>query len=281
MGSIAKFRKKQLGFLAAAVMATAYMPTAAAMVNGLPEVDNEKGFKGVKFENSEDPSIMKLRIEGTNGKAKGIANWKDFSIEQGNTVKFVSDLKNWMVLNRVTGVKESRIYGNINGEGGTVFLVNPQGILFGDTAHVDVGSLVASTLDISDRNFIDGTYTFTQSGKKGAAIRNLADINAADDGVVVLLAHQVFNWVDDLITDEHREVTLPEYEGIKKLGNGKGSINAGQVALVAGKNVTLKNLGKEVKGRTAPADGETVISYADKIGVKNSVIMGQYTYFER
>ena len=81
--------------------------------------------------------------------ANNILNWATFSIDKGETVKF-TDKSNY--LNLVRGVDISRIYGTMSG-GGTVYLVNPNGILFGQGARLDnVGSFIASTRNISAIN---------------------------------------------------------------------------------------------------------------------------------
>ena len=81
--------------------------------------------------------------------ANNILNWATFSIDKGETVKF-TDKNNY--LNLVRGVDISRIYGTMSG-GGTVYLVNPNGILFGQGARLDnVGSFIASTRNISAIN---------------------------------------------------------------------------------------------------------------------------------
>ena len=78
--------------------------------------------------------------------ANNILNWATFSIDKGETVNF-TDKSNY--LNLVRGVDISRIYGTLSG-GGTVYLVNPNGILFGQGAKLDnVGSFIASTRNIS------------------------------------------------------------------------------------------------------------------------------------
>lgn len=81
--------------------------------------------------------------------ANNILNWATFSIDKGETVKF-TDKSNY--LNLVRGVDISRIYGTMSG-GGTVYLVNPNGILFARGARLDnVGSFIASTRNISAIN---------------------------------------------------------------------------------------------------------------------------------
>ncbi|MFX6230844.1 filamentous hemagglutinin N-terminal domain-containing protein, partial [Acinetobacter baumannii] len=54
----------------------------------------------------------------------------------------------------------SQILGSLTSNG-QVFLVNPNGIAIGKTGSVQTGAFVASTLGISDANFLAGNYRFT------------------------------------------------------------------------------------------------------------------------
>ena len=96
-------------------------------------------------------STMSITGKSTNN----VLNWQSFSIAKGETVAF--DSNNY--LNLVNDSTKSTIYGTLTG-GGTIYLVNPNGILFGSTAQVNVGHLVASTRPISE---VDST-DFTSSG---------------------------------------------------------------------------------------------------------------------
>jgi hypothetical protein len=73
---------------------------------------------------------------------------------------------------------------------GRVFLINPNGIAFGKGSQVNVGGLVASTLGLSDTNFLAGNYQF--NGASTAAITNLGNING-DGGYIALLGANVSN----------------------------------------------------------------------------------------
>jgi filamentous hemagglutinin family protein len=59
------------------------------------------------------------------------------------------------VLNRVVGKNASAIFGALQSNG-RVFLINPNGILFGAGAQIDTAGLVASTLNMLDCDFIMG-----------------------------------------------------------------------------------------------------------------------------
>ena len=79
--------------------------------------------------------------------ANNVIKWKDYSVASGETVAY--DTKNY--LNLVTGANTSAINGTITG-GGKIYLVNPNGVIFGKTASVNVGSLHVSTQPINTVN---------------------------------------------------------------------------------------------------------------------------------
>ncbi|HCN88668.1 MAG TPA: filamentous hemagglutinin, partial [Oxalobacteraceae bacterium] len=137
-------------------------------------------------------------------------NWQSFNIGQAETVKFVQPNSSSVALNRVLGADPSSILGGLSANG-KVFLVNPNGILFGKGASVNVGGLVASTLNISDSDFMAGKYKFAGAGN--GSVTNQGAINA-DGGYVALLGANVSN---------------------------EGTINArlGTIALAAGNAITL------------------------------------------
>ncbi len=69
----------------------------------------------------------------------GIINWSDFSAGSGNRVHF--DNANSSTLNLVTGNVPSRINGNVTATG-SVFLINPPGVVVGNGGMVATGGLV-------------------------------------------------------------------------------------------------------------------------------------------
>ena len=116
--------------------------------------------------------------------------WQSFGIAAGQSVQFVQPGRQAIALNRVTGADPSAILGNLSANG-QVFLVNPNGILFGVGSSVNVGGLVASTLNISDGDFMSGRYRF--SGPSTAEVVNQGALHAAEGGYVALLGARVNN----------------------------------------------------------------------------------------
>ncbi|MBW6521774.1 MAG: filamentous hemagglutinin N-terminal domain-containing protein, partial [Desulfoarculaceae bacterium] len=116
-------------------------------------------------------------------------NWQSFSVGQGETVQFVQPDGSSVALNRVLGSDASSILGSLSANG-KVFLLNPNGILFGEGAQVSVGGLIASTLGLSDSDFMAGRYQF--SGDSNGTVLNQGTITA-DGGYVALLGANVSN----------------------------------------------------------------------------------------
>ena len=117
---------------------------------------------------------------------KMIANWQSFSIGAGNSVTFNQPSASSVALNRVVGQDASQILGNLNANG-QVFLLNPNGVAIGASGSVQTGGFIASTLDISNENFLSGNYQFTGIG---GSISNKGNISGR---IVALIAPSVTN----------------------------------------------------------------------------------------
>ncbi|MDP3756801.1 filamentous hemagglutinin N-terminal domain-containing protein, partial [Polaromonas sp.] len=147
----------------------------------------------------------------TQSTANAAINWQSFGIAAGQTVQFVQPGSTSVALNRVLGADPSSIMGNLSANG-RVFLLNPNGVLFGSGAQVNVGGLVASTMSLSDAKFMSGDYSFTDAGN--GSVVNQGNITAADGGYVALMGKTVSN-------------------------QGVISARLGSVALAAGNAVTM------------------------------------------
>ncbi len=123
---------------------------------------------------------------------KAVINWNNFDNNAGEHTEFRQPSRNAATLNRIGGTAPTNIDGKLTANGNVV-VVNPNGIVFGRNAKVDVGGLVASTADIADENFMKGTLGFDRLGKPDAAIINHGSITAKDAGLVGLVAPNVEN----------------------------------------------------------------------------------------
>ena len=115
----------------------------------------------------------------TQTSAKAIINWQDFSVGAGHAVRFAQPDASAVALNRVVGTSASLIDGALSANG-RVFLVNPNGVLFGAGAQVEVGGLVASTLALRDADFLAGNFVFDGAGS--GIVANHGRIVAVGDG---------------------------------------------------------------------------------------------------
>jgi len=172
-----------------------------------------------------------------------IINWASFGIDAGETVRFVQQSSASAVLNRVTGNDPSRILGALQSNG-KVFLINPNGIMFGVNARVDVNGLVASTLNMTDADFLSGRMRFNADRATPGGVSNAGAIKTPTGGFVYLLAPNVEN---------SGIISTPSGEAILAAGNSVeivDSTNPNQRVLVSAKSqdVNLSQLMTQSNG---------------------------------
>jgi len=137
-------------------------------------------------------------------------NWSSFNIGRDATVNFQQPSVNSVILNRVLDGNPSHIFGNLNANG-QVFLLNPSGIIFGSTASVDVGAIVASTHSMPDADFMAGRNIFSRNGATGKIV-NEGAIQTQLGGYIALLAPEVQN--DGILLAQSGTVALAAGESI-------------------------------------------------------------------
>ncbi|MHB1528909.1 MAG: two-partner secretion domain-containing protein [Acidiferrobacteraceae bacterium] len=147
-------------------------------------------------------------------------NWQSFNVAPNETVRFVQPDAQALAVNHILGSNGSVIAGHIDANG-QVWLINPNGILFSQTATVNAGGLVASTLDSVTPS--TGATTFT--GTSRAPVINKGTLTASNGGYIALLGPQVTN-------------------------NGTISATLGTVALAGGNQVSLQFQGNKLLSLT-------------------------------
>ncbi|MBS0230197.1 MAG: filamentous hemagglutinin N-terminal domain-containing protein, partial [Proteobacteria bacterium] len=186
------------------------LPDSGTVVSGAATSDLDLG--GVM-----NPGGGGTAMTITQTSPSAIINWYSFDVATGSTLTFAQPVGG-VILNRVIGdgftpITPSLINGIINGNG-NVFIINPTGILFGSGSQVNVGGLVASTLDISDTDFNNGAampdphYIFTTPSAPGGAIVNRGSLIAASGGTIALLAARIENQGLGTITAQDGSVVL-------------------------------------------------------------------------
>ncbi|MEJ7807902.1 MAG: filamentous hemagglutinin N-terminal domain-containing protein, partial [Telluria sp.] len=197
-----------------------------------------------------------------------------FNIGAGEAVRFIQPGSDSVALNRVLGSDPSSILGSLTANG-KVFLINPNGVLFGKGASVNVGGLVASTLDISDQDFMAAKYRFSGAGR--GAVRNDGALHSADGGFVALLGADVSN--QGLITARLGQVALAAGQAVTLdvAGDGLLNVTVNRGAL----NALVQN------GGLIQADGGQVLLTAQAAGdlmknaVNNSGVIRAHTIDQR
>jgi filamentous hemagglutinin family protein len=121
---------------------------------------------------------------------KAAIDWTQFSVGRNESVRFNQPSASSLTLNRVTGTESSAIMGSLSANG-QVFILNPNGVLFGAGSQVNVGGLVASTLKLDNTRFMAGNYKFTGDGA-GSVVNN-GTITVAPGGTLALMAPVVQN----------------------------------------------------------------------------------------
>lgn len=185
--------------------------------------------------------------------ANAVINWQSFGIAAGQTVQFVQPGSTSVALNRVLGADASSILGNLSANG-KVFLLNPNGVLFGAGSQVNVGGLVATTMSLSDAKFMTGDYSFTNAGS--GSVVNQGTINAAEGGYVALMGKTVIN--QGVITARLGTVALAGGQAatLDLAGDGMLSVSVTQGAV----NALVDN------GGMIRADGGKVLMTTQAVG---------------
>ena len=176
-----------------------------------------------------------------------IINWHSFSIGANEITRFIQQSQSSAVLNRVVGaggaIDPSVILGALQSNG-RVFLINPSGILFGASAQIDVAGLVATSLNLSNADFLAGRLNFAGAPVAGSII-NEGSITTGAGGEVYLVGSAVEN--SGIITSPQGEVVLAAGNSVELVNPGTPNLrvevnapdnearNLGQIVADAGR----------------------------------------------
>ncbi|MEJ0099946.1 MAG: filamentous hemagglutinin family protein [Pseudomonadota bacterium] len=125
-------------------------------------------------------------------------NWSSFNVSADGHVIFNQPSRSSIALNRIFQDSPSQILGRVDANG-QIYLINPNGMVFGKTATVNAAGIMASTLKLSDENFAAGIAspsilqglraTLESDGTAGAlSVEQGAKLTATGSGGRVLLA---------------------------------------------------------------------------------------------
>ena len=205
------------------------------------------------------------RMTVTNS-AGSILNWQGFSIGNGAGVHFAQPNAASQVLNRVTGNDPSSILGSLTSNG-RVWLLNPNGVLFGQNARVDVAGLVASTLNISNNDWSAGRYSLSALGSGAVAgVVNQGELRSSLGGHIALIGGSVRN--EGLIESVGGQVLLAAGRSIDLVDTGAPNL-AVRVTAPEGEALNLGTLaaaGGRIDVHAAVVNQQGVVR-ADSLGV--------------
>lgn len=180
-----------------------------------------------------------------------VVNWNSFDVGAGAGLHFDQPTTNSAVLNRVTGNTGTDIHGSLTADG-VVHVVNPNGIFIGPDGSVQTGGgFVASTLNITDEDFISGNYTYSGNGQS-ARVDNAGAINIGRGGYAALLGGHVSN-------------------------SGTVTVPVGRIGFASGERVTLDLSGDgflqvAVPTNAQSADGEALITHSGRVSAEGGLI---------
>ena len=198
---------------------------------------------------------------------QAILNWNSFSIGANAAVYFQQAGSTSAVLNRVTGNEASAIFGSL-GSNGRVWLLNPNGVIFGADARVDVAGLVTSTLRLNDSNWLAGRWHFT-AGNPSAEVLNQGELRSSFGGTIALLGDSVRN--EGLVQAPGGQIVLAAGSSVELVDTGAANV-AVRITAPAGeaRNLgTLRAGGGRVDIHAAAVNQQGIVSadgFADGAG---------------
>ena len=157
----ARLRTVCLGVMAASFAHTSLAGTSTSVAPTALPTNGQVVAGSATIAQSTTGNTATLNINQSSQRA--VINWSSFNVGTNATVNFNQPNAQAVTLNRVTGGSASVINGAINANG-QVVLVNANGVTFGKGAQVDAASVTASTLDISNQEFMNGGSTYTGNG---------------------------------------------------------------------------------------------------------------------
>ncbi|EQA8868207.1 filamentous hemagglutinin N-terminal domain-containing protein, partial [Citrobacter braakii] len=234
-----------LGLLPAMTLANPPLPTGGNIVAGQGGI-NSSGNQMTVNQNSQNM----------------VVNWNSFDIGKNHTVQFIQPGSSSAVLNRVTGGHESQILGTLQANG-QVFLINPNGVLFGGGAKVNTAGFMASTKGISDADFMKGARTFSGGSKAGTQIINQGNLSVTKGGFIVLAADRVSN--SGTITAPSGKVVLASAQTVTLQLDGQGLTSVTT-------NGSVVNALVENHGLVAASDGKVWLTAKGRDMLLNTVV---------
>ena len=226
-GQMRRSLRSGIGILAAGAMMMGGMNHAMALPQG-----------GQVAAGAADIAASQAEMAIHQATQNAVINWNSFNIGAGERVNIYQPNAQAALLNRVLGGNPSEIFGTLSANG-RVFLVNPAGVLFAPGAQVDAGSILASTMNITNADFMAGKYAFVGTPTDGKII-NRASLLAKNEGTVALLGKDVVN--EGVIVAKKGAAVLAAGEAVSLDFNGDGKVSVVPTKAAMEQAVTNKGL---------------------------------------
>lgn len=241
---------QSLCYLLILALTTPGLPSYAVLANNaLPSGGNISAGSGTINSQGNNMTINQ-------GSDKLVINWSGYNIGRDASVTYVQPNARAVALNRVLSADPSQIYGRLSANG-QVILINPNGVVIGPGAKIDVGAMIISTMNLSDSDFLSNNYHFTTPSVDTLSVAlpkiiNQGTITSRAGGYVHLIGHNIQN---------------------------EGTISApgGTVGLLAGNTVSLalSNNGNLISpNTTATISGDAIINHSGTISTANTEGVG-------
>lgn len=230
-----------------ALLVMSALSLGASSVDAMPEGGVVRSGSGSVTQNGKEMTIRQ-------DSGRLAMDWTGFSVGKDETVRFQQPGKDALALNRVTGNQQSVIDGSLLSNG-HVLLVNPNGVVIGKNASIDVGGLVASTAQVKDnfmKEFGNSTGAFSLGGVSDGKIINEGTIQA-EGGLVALHAAKVEN--SGTISNTGGSAVLAAADTLTLTPDADGKLNF----TVDGKTAEASALNKGA----ITADGGTIVMTAE------------------
>jgi len=230
--------------LLAAAAGAALAPRDAANADPTPCVAGACGPAVTTWLSSGQASVVTAGHDVTINQQsdKAILNWSNFDVAADGHVIFKQPSSSAVALNRIFQSSPSQILGAIEANG-QIYLINQNGFLFGSGSRVNVGGLLASTLNITDADF--------NAGLLAAITQRRAVLSADGSSLPAAIEVDADAQISTRAPDERILLAAPSVSnaGLLSAPDGQVLLAAGQkLYLQASTDPTLRGLLVEVDG---------------------------------
>jgi filamentous hemagglutinin family protein len=193
-----------------------------------------------------------------------MTKWSSFNIWTGQTVRFVQPSRSSIAINTILGNTATNIFGRLLANG-QVWLVNPNGVVFGPGAEVNTRGLLVSALSLngtSSQPTFSGTGTVSNAGTLtgdyylaliGSSVTNKGTLNSSNADMLAGTNVSLTFANNDILSYAINSNAIPALAA----NSGKIVANGGSVWVAAG---AKDSIARSVVNNTGVIDAQTLAS---------------------